>query len=194
MVKVKICGLTRLEDIEKAIEYGADYLGFVFEPTSPRCIAANQDVLAFATERARKVAVFHRFDGNCAPGFDLVQAAQGANLAPRRALQVIRVASDTDLELFSMHDEGLLHGVVLDAFSPTEFGGSGISFDWAQAEAFVAICDLPIFLAGGLNPTNVKEAISVLHPYAVDVSSGIESAPGIKDWRKMRDFIQAAKG
>lgn len=199
MVRVKICGLTQVEDVEKAIEYGADALGFIFEPTSRRCIETNPDILnirQFIGPFGKTIAVYHSISAPPPPDFDLIQAAEGFELEPERTFQVLRVSSETTLEdlLTTVSPDESLAGVLLDTFSTAGYGGTGESLDWGLAAELASMYYRPVILAGGLNPNNVAEAIRVVKPYAVDVSSGVESSSGVKDWLKMRDFIQAARG
>jgi phosphoribosylanthranilate isomerase len=196
---VKICGLTQVEDVEKAIEYGADALGFVFEPTSSRCIDDNPDILnirQFIGPFGKTIAVYHSISSPPPPDFDLIQAAEGFEMQPDRTFQVLRVSAETTLEdlLTSVSADESLAGIVLDTYSPSGFGGTGKVLDWNLAAELAGMYYRPVILAGGLSPENVATAIQVVKPYAVDVSSGVESAPGVKDWVKMRDFIQAARG
>ncbi|MEQ1821091.1 MAG: phosphoribosylanthranilate isomerase [Fimbriimonadaceae bacterium] len=196
---MKICGLTQVEDVEKAIEYGADALGFIFEPTSRRCIETNPDILnirQFIGPFGKTIAVYHSISAPPPPDFDLIQAAEGFELEPERTFQVLRVSSETTLEdlLTTVSPDESLAGVLLDTFSTAGYGGTGESLDWGLAAELASMYYRPVILAGGLNPNNVAEAIRVVKPYAVDVSSGVESSSGVKDWLKMRDFIQAARG
>jgi phosphoribosylanthranilate isomerase len=198
LVRVKICGLAQVEDVERAIELGADALGFIFEPTSPRCIESNPDILnirQFIGPFGKTVAVYHVVSAPPPPDFDLIQAAEGYELAPERAFQVLRISSETTVDdlLTTISPDENLAGIVLDTYSASGYGGSGQVFDWSLAAELVSMYYRPVILAGGLTPDNVGRAIAQVKPYAVDVSSGVESAPGVKDWVKMRDFIQAAK-
>ena len=105
-------------------------------------------------------------------------------------MRVLRVAAGSPLEV----DLGDCDAVLLDAFSPQQFGGTGERIDWGWAAEFVAASPKPVVLAGGLNPSNVAKAIQIVRPYAVDVASGVESAPGIKDHHLIRAFVREATG
>ncbi len=201
-VKVKICGITNLSDGLAAAEAGADALGFVFHDQSPRHVA-----LEVAAELIRelppfviKVGVFVN-----APEERVVRAAQecGLNLlqfhgdeSPEYCLQFGLMS----MKAFRVRDQASLQALpdyrtdawLLDAYAPDKLGGTGETFNWdlaLQARTW----NRPIFLAGGLTPENVAEAVRCARPYAVDVSSGVEAAPGKKDHARVRAFIQAAK-
>lgn len=197
MTRVKICGLTMVEDAEKAVEAGADALGFVLEPSSPRCIdLAESDWLWKFEPMVPKVAVYGAMAGTLLPGPFLI--AQAITFPTNyihwgRTIRVVRVRPESLVEslLGGVGSEAM---VAIEAYSELGYGGTGSKVNLKIAEAFVRDCQTPVVLAGGLTPDNVAEAIQKVRPYAVDVSSGIESAPGVKDHVKMRDFIQAAKG
>lgn len=201
-VKVKICGLTRVSDARAAAEAGADLVGLMFYARSPRHVS-----LAQAAELARalpppilRVGVFVnpspeevraairaggltmlQFHGEEAPEF----CAQ-FGLMTMKAFRVRDAASLSRLGRYATD------AWLLDAWSPAAPGGTGERFDWELATAARAQ-GRPIFLAGGLTPDNVAEAVRQVRPYGVDVSSGVESAPGVKDAARMRAFIAAAK-
>lgn len=195
MTRVKICGITRIQDAELAIELGADAIGFVFEPTSPRCIANNKELIEFARLASgftTTVAVFGHCDHEPG-GFDRTQFVEHSTKIIR-PLPVMRFASGTNLDV-ALDRVGLLPGihVVIDAFDPSAYGGTGVRADWDLVKQIVDATDKKVILAGGLNADNVGEAISAVRPYAVDVSSGVESAPGIKDREAVRAFLSAAR-
>ena len=201
-VIVKICGITNLADGQAAAEAGADTLGFVFCEQSPRCVSveAAARIIREVQPFVIKVGVFVN-----APEDLVVRAARecGLNLlqfhgdeSPEYCLQFGLMS----MKAFRIRDAGSLEAVpayhtdawLFDAYSPTKAGGTGETFNWdlaLQARSW----GRPIFLAGGLTPENVAEAVRQARPYAVDVSSGVEAAPGRKDHAKVRAFIQAAK-
>ena len=202
MVRVKICGITNIEDALCAADAGADALGFVFYAKSPRCIAPEQ-----AAKIIRALPPFILTVGlfvNAEPDFVNATAA-ACNLdriqlhgeeAPsfcsgiaRPVIKAFRVKDAASLE--SMQDYRVA-GYLLDAYSPDAHGGTGLTFNWELAR--IAKRYGRIILAGGLTPDNVRQAIEVTSPYAVDVSSGVESSPGRKDPVKVGKFIQNAKG
>lgn len=202
MVRVKICGITSPEDAMMAVEAGADALGFVFYDKSPRNInplaAANiiaklppfiQTVGLFVNEELEKINWTADY---C--GLDLVQLH--GDETPEECLEVNRRV----IKAFRIHDIVSIEplhkyqvcGYLLDAWCPDSYGGTGKTFNWEMAAA--ARQYGRIILAGGLSPDNVIDAIRQVRPYAVDVSSGVESAPGKKDAEKMKEFIKRAKG
>lgn len=210
-VRVKICGLTRIEDAEAALKFGADALGFVMDPTSPRYVGARaKDLLGAVGPYAYCVAVFNVFATLDAPGINAVQmsdfegtgsllASVGLSRLPP-IIKTLRVREGDEpglsaklLEDWLRHHHVEPRGVLLDAYHPTQGGGSGRRIDLDFAAEFVKACPRRVILAGGLTPENVAEAIQRVQPYAVDVSGGVETAPGIKDRIKLRDFIQGAK-
>jgi phosphoribosylanthranilate isomerase len=201
MVKVKICGITNLDDALMAVEAGADALGFVFFGASPRHIFCEQaasiirhlppfvqTVGLFVNESLTKV---NETTDRC--GLDIVQLhgeePPGFCAAVRRrVIKVLRIKDASSLEPI---DDYPVSAFLLDAWSPTAPGGTGKTFNWDIAKS--AAQKGRIILAGGLTPENVSEAIRQVRPYAVDVSSGVESAPGKKDHAKVREFISKAK-
>lgn len=206
MVKVKVCGITSLADAEKALEYGADALGFNFYPPSPRYLAPEKaraivrqlpaetwNVALFVNEpkeRIRQVlAAGARQDGRS--GYKTIQfhGDESPDDCGGWDMQVIKA--------FRLKDNQSLEGIhnfpadyyLLDSWS-AGYGGSGASFPWEWLEGFDTG---KIILSGGLNVANVADAIRRLHPYGVDVCSGVEVRPGVKDHEKIKHFISAAK-
>lgn len=202
MTKVKICGITTVEDAHMAIEAGADALGFVFYDKSPRNILPERaaEIIGSLPPFIHVVGLFvhaqldfvNATADRCR--LDIVQlhgdeSREFCSRVNRRAIKAFRVKDITSLDRM---EEYRVAGYLLDAYSPKAFGGTGITFNWDTA--VVAKKFGPIILAGGLTPDNVTEAIGHVSPYGVDVSSGVESAPGVKDPAKVRDFIKRAKG
>lgn len=194
---MKICGLTREEDAKWAIECGADALGFIHEPSSPRYIGEEPPKwISGLPILPMKIAVFGRVTQRVSKTiFDAVQGAEWDNF-PEPATKRIHVVqlrpnqSARDLVSMTINAAALL----LDAYHPQAYGGTGIKVDWDLAAEVVALSSVPVILAGGLTPENVVEAIQKVRPFCVDVSSGVEVRPGIKDHQKIMAFIQAAKG
>ncbi|WP_041969974.1 phosphoribosylanthranilate isomerase [Geobacter sp. OR-1] len=202
MVRVKICGITRLEDALVAVAAGADSLGFVFYEKSPRNVSPQKAaaIIAQLPPFVQTVGLFVDADSErvnwvadfC--GLDLVQLQgdETPDYCPeikRRVIKAFRVKDAATLATLSRYQ---VAGYLLDAWSPDAHGGTGKSFDWSLARELSG--SRSIILAGGLTPENVRDALDIVHPYAVDVSSGVEAAPGRKDPEKIRAFIRAAKG
>ena len=200
--RVKICGITNSADAQTAVEAGADAMGFVFCEQSPRhlTIAAAAGICRQLPGSVMRVGVFVnalkaevvRAVGEC--GLNLLQFHGDE---PPEYCSQFGVLS---MKAFRMRDAGTLESLrqyqtsawLLDAYSPEAAGGTGEKFNWELAVAAQEF-GKPIFLAGGLTPENVAEAIRQVRPFGVDVSSGVESAPGKKDPAKIRAFIKAAK-
>lgn len=209
VTRVKICGLTRPEDIEKAIDLGAHALGFICEPSSPRFVDWDllYDVLRWLPpfDEIPRVAVFKHCN-DWKEGCNLMQAETFHENVMHSRLVVLRPYPDlTDETIMRRLSNCRVAGVIVDAYHPELAGGTGSRVPEGFIERIKRIIpkssklnerelDPRLILAGGLTPDNVAEAIRKVRPYAVDVSSGVESAPGIKDHVKMRDFVQAAKG
>lgn len=202
MVKVKICGITSYEDARAAVDAGADALGFVFFDKSPRYVnpmtVANiiakippfiQTVGLFVNEEIEQVNWTADY---C--GLDLVQlhgdeTPEDCLEVKRRVIKAFRMKNIVSIEPLEKYQ---VSGYLLDAWCPDCYGGTGKTFNWEMAA--VASKYGRIILAGGLSADNVAQALQAVQPYAVDVSSGVESAPGKKDADKVKAFIKAAKG
>jgi phosphoribosylanthranilate isomerase len=218
MTWIKICGITNLEDATTAVNAGADALGFVFHDKSPRRVdaAAVRDILDHLPEHIEKVGVFvdagtdYIRDVVSQTGLTMVQ------LHGRQSLQTLLQDSTPSLERIgvskvipavpgdSLKEQGVLitqnareqiFALLLDAQSNGTSGGTGTTFDWKGTRAMVQVISrqLPVIIAGGLTSLNVAEAIRILQPFGVDVSSGIEAQRGKKDPEKIRAFIEAVR-
>ena len=202
--RVKVCGITRLEDAQLAVELGAAALGFNFYPPSPRFIAPSAarsiierlpllvlpvGVYADETDSGRVAGIAHeagvravqlhgpRFpslDGELAAGYPIIRA----------------VAVGEDFRVETLQKLGG-KTFLLDAYHPDLRGGTGTPFDWTLARKAAEYGT--IILAGGLTPGNVGRAISEVHPFAVDIASGVESSPGQKDPARLRAFFEAVR-
>lgn len=197
--RVKICGITRVEDGLAACAAGADAIGLVFYPPSPRAVTMEQ---AVAIRRALPpfatvVGLFVNADRETvvetarAVHLDLLQfhgdeSRAQCELFAMPYMKAIRVGDDVDLGEMSRRYAGA-KALVLDTHDDKLWGGSGRTFDW---DAVPADLELPVVLAGGLSPANVADAIRRLRPYGVDVSGGVEQAPGIKDAARIAEFIE----
>jgi len=203
MVKVKICGITNLEDAVEAVKAGADYLGFVLYPQSPRYIPPEKvgEIVGNLPKKVPIVAVvvnesperlIELFD----LGFDYIQLHGDESpdilnyLPPSQVIKAFRVKERLDEELLKPW-EGV-HAFLLDTYKRGAYGGTGETFDWEVAKGLTQK-GYKIFLSGGLNPQNVEEAVLSVRPYAVDVSSGVELTKGKKDLKKLKEFITRAK-
>ncbi len=210
--RIKLCGLTRAEDVQLAVELGADALGFVFYPPSPRAVDAKQAaqllallppfvsavglfVNASAAEVRQTLAIapisILQFHGD----ETLEQCCAIAQEVQRPFLRALRVKPDMKsadlLECDQQYRSAspYFSGLLLDTWVDS-YGGSGKVFDWSLIPAELAH---QAVLSGGLNVQNVTEAVTSVRPFAVDVSSGIESAKGIKDAALMHAFVSAVR-
>lgn len=208
---VKICGITRLDDARVACEAGADALGFVFEPRSPRHLptAPHWHRWVAKIEGVLRVAVFANWSNlpdtlDCfdalqwtPPTESALEAFLMSGQAPPLPLWVVfRFPQEVPAESALLQIRrlaGVAERIVLDSYHPNRFGGTGETHDWARARYLCAHSPLPVILAGGLTPDNVSEAIQQVRPFGVDVSSGVELSPGRKDAEKVRRFVALAK-
>lgn len=204
--RVKICGITRCEDARLAVDAGADAIGLVFYEKSPRFVTNNQaaEISQVIPAFVSRVALFKDAEQQMIESvlaqveIDLIQfhGSETADYCEQFNRPYIKAIGMKGSE----HDAGFLitsaksyqsaKAILLDGHAPGEAGGTGESFDWAS----IATIDKHIVLAGGLTPDNVKQAIDLVHPFAVDVSSGVESSPGIKDKDKIAAFMQQVDG
>jgi phosphoribosylanthranilate isomerase len=201
MVKVKICGISNLEDALIAVEAGADALGFVFYDKSPRHVTPEQasEIIRHLPPFVQTVGLFvnessdriNQLADQC--GLDLIQLHGDEDAAfcsrlYRRVIKALRVKDITSLEEMARFKTAAF---LLDAWSPAAYGGTGQTFNWDIAE--IAAKSYRIVLAGGLTVENVAGAIRKTRPYAVDVSSSLEISPGQKDPARICAFIRNAK-
>lgn len=200
-VRVKICGITRLPDLQAAVAAGADALGFVFASRSPRALsaAAAETLVAQVPAFVSRVGLFMDHS-----------AAEVATVLERVPLSLLQFHGSEDagfcrqfglpyIKAVAMGSPGEAEragrefpdaaALLLDSHRAGEAGGSGQSFDWSR----IPRLSRPLVLAGGLTPANVRRAVREVRPWAVDVSSGVEEAPGIKSAEKMQAFIREAK-
>lgn len=203
MVRVKICGITNLEDARLAADLGAHALGFIFYPKSPRAVApdAARDIIRALPPFVLTVGVFVDEEAGVVRdlattvGLDWVQVHGRESPAYCRALghRVIKGLRVKGEEIFGELNEykGAVQAFLLDAYKPGRPGGTGETFDWDLARRAGKYG--PIILAGGLTAANVAEAIRIARPTAVDVASGVEAAPGKKDPERLRAFFASMK-
>jgi len=200
-IKVKICGITNAKDALAAVSFGADALGFVFYEQSPRHIFPEKvreivDMLppfittvgVFVNEQPSVINESIRIAGINTVQLHGDEPQEMCSLWPR----VIKAFRVRDFSTLDMLKKCRVSAYLLDAYDENEFGGTGQKFNWEIAVE--AKKSGNIILAGGLTPENIDEAIQVVRPYAVDVSSGVEKEKGKKDSDKMRRFIEKAKG
>ncbi len=204
MAKVKICGITNLEDALYAVEQGADALGFVFYKKSPRYIKPKKAgaIISKLPKSVKKVGVFvnareatvKRLARNLR--LDMLQfhgdesgdfCRRFRNFKTIKALRVGRKIRPADLSKYDVW------AYLFDTFARNEFGGTGKKFDWRLLSGLKGL-KKTIFLSGGLNPQNVRKALGAFSAHWVDSSSSLEKYPGKKDSRKVKRFIRNAKG
>lgn len=195
--RIKICGLTRAEDVDAAVAAGADALGFVMWPGSSRSLDIEllaklaSRVPAYVTRVGLFVDQDPGFIHQCEAYLDLVQfhgeeSPSECAQASRPWVKALRMRDGLDLEA-AARDFDEARGLLLDAYKPGVPGGTGETFDWSRIPANLS---KPVILAGGLDADNVGEAVRTVRPFAVDVSGGVEQAKGIKDPDKIRAFVR----
>jgi phosphoribosylanthranilate isomerase len=200
--RVKVCGITRPADAMLAAELGACAIGLVFWPTSPRAIDprhAREIVLAlppfvasvglFVNQPADDVMRIADLVGLSAVQLHGDESVESYRMLPRRVIKAVPVR-DGSAEEAAARVPGTVT-VLLDAHDPVRRGGTGRTIDWSVAAAIAR--RRPVILSGGLNPGNVCSAVTAVSPYAVDVSSGVEEAPGRKDPVKLQAFFAALR-
>jgi len=203
MVKVKICGITNLEDARAAVDSGADALGFVFFKKSPRYISPS-NALKIIKKLPPFISSVGVFVNEKKETIEKIVSQTGINIIQlhgdeppsacslsKPVVKAIRVKSIESLDIVSKYKDKV-SAFLLDAYTPEVFGGAGQIFNWdiaVEARQFGRV-----ILAGGLTPDNIEKAVRYVHPYAVDVSSGVEAEKGVKDHKMIRLFIEKAKG
>lgn len=199
--KIKICGITNVEDALQAVEAGADALGFVFYAGSPRCVDAEQ-VRAITDRLPPFVAKVGLFVNEARATIEKTMATAGLNLIQLHGdeqpddciferwpvVKALRIKNAESLQGLEAYRTCAL---LLDAWSDDAYGGTGHSFDWQLLRNLSS--ERPLLLAGGLKPENVATAIATVNPYAVDVSSGVEQTRGRKDHEKVKEFIKQVR-
>lgn len=198
MTKIKICGITNLEDALLAAELRVDMLGFIFVPSSPRRVEpeAAKEIIAQLPSAITKVGVFVNQELDyirhvrrlC--GLDVVQlhGEESPDFCQQlggKIVKAIRVKDEASLEPMKGYSP---FAFLLDAYQPGKHGGTGKTFNWELAVEAKRYGQ--IILSGGLKPENVREAICQVQPYAVDVASGVEAATGKKDPQRLREFVR----
>lgn len=200
MTKVKICGITSLNDALACVKYGADAVGFILYNKSPRYITPDRivHIIKRLPPFIATVGVFVNEDPDIIKdilrqtGLDIVQlhgdeTPDICEMFPR-VIKAFRVRDHADIEDISSYRASAF---LLDTYSKNAFGGTGMSFDWDVVDDAKRFGN--VIVAGGLTPENVSDVIMQVSPYGVDVSSGVEVSPGVKDHVKIREFIAEAK-
>lgn len=201
MTRIKICGITRYDDAIAAAEAGVDALGFIFYKKSQRCITPEHaaDIImsmppyiaivgVFVNEtigRMNEVADRCRLDYIQLSGDEPPDMVQSLN---RKVIKVIRMSETTDLRVLAQYP---VTGYLLDTAVEGQFGGTGKTFDWQKAVEAKSYG--PIILAGGLHPGNIRDAINTVQPFGIDIASGVEQTPGVKDHHKLQEVIQVCR-
>ncbi|MDD5460092.1 MAG: phosphoribosylanthranilate isomerase [Methylococcales bacterium] len=197
--RVKICGFTRVEDAVHAAHLGIDAIGLVFYPPSPRHVEIEQAIrivnalTAFTTvvalfvdeQEARIREILARVPIDCLQ-FHGDEPAEACRVYNKRYIKAVSMREGIDISALAQRYNDA-DGLLLDAYHPDAKGGTGSQFDW---ELIPDQCGLPVILAGGLNVENAKQAVQTVRPYALDVSSCVETEKGIKDSLKMAAFIK----
>jgi phosphoribosylanthranilate isomerase len=205
-LRVKICGIRTLADAEAAIDVGADLLGFNLIESSPRYLPEaplaellrqlartrpNSAVETVAVVADRDVAELERILSQTGVGSVQLHGSEAHDSVERlaqRAFKALRIGDAADVALARVFPGARL---LVDAKVKGQLGGSGVTFDWSLVQDLVAERD--VIVAGGLNPDNVADAVRTLRPFGVDVASGVETSPGVKDSGKLALFVERAK-
>jgi phosphoribosylanthranilate isomerase len=198
IVKVKICGVTNYQDASAAVDMGADLLGFNFYPESPRFVSPEKatkiinrlpgfiDIAGVfvnaSFEQIQKTINQCQLNWVQLHGDESPQFCQSFLSLNVRTMKALRVKDQTDIE---RADDFFTDAILLDAFNPEKYGGTGIAFDWN----IIGHIGKRVFLAGGINPDNAADAVE-LGVYGIDVCSGIEAEPGKKDHKKMKELFE----
>ncbi len=198
MTQIKVCGITNVDDALCAAACGADAVGFIFHSPSPRFIAPERvkEIVAALPAELVKVGVFvNREPGEVARtaaecGLDLIQLHGDESpeycrrFPPERIIKAVFLRTPADLTALEAYD---VRAFIADFREPGRFGGTGKRADWGLAAKLAR--DRPLILAGGLGPANIGEALAAVSPAAVDINSGCETAPGVKDHERMRQIV-----
>ena len=219
---IKICGNTRLEDCRRAAELGADAVGFIFAAGKRTVTAAEVAAITLHLPASlERIGVFTscnvdqivsdareagltgvQLHGAYEPALASAISRQLSGKAMFRLIQVLHWDTDRSAaeqaDVFAsacrtVDQDGIASAILIDSRTQQGSGGTGVPFDWRAAKVALADLNIPVIVAGGLRPENVADAVAVLQPFGVDVSSGVESAPGCKDAGRLRDFIGALR-
>ncbi len=206
--RVKMCGITNRYDAEEGVRAGVDALGFIFVEESPRHISPEdaREIIFDLPPFVDCVGVFADRDPQeveeiiayCGLSYAQLHGSEdpkycerlARSAAPCKMIKAFRVNGDTRADLFTPYDE-VAQGILLDTYSKGSIGGTGLVFDWGIIQRLDL--RLPLILAGGLGPDNVREAINLVRPFAIDVNSGVERAPGLKDAAKLHALMEQVR-
>ncbi len=203
-IKIKICGLKDIDIAVKTCELGADAIGFVFAKKSVRYIEFEQakDIIASLPCFVQSVGVFVNpspsdVEKALSCGIDILQfhgdeSVEFCKEFYPRVIKAIRIKNIEDIEFFKKYED-VCRAFLVDTYTKEAYGGTGKVADWELSKRAVESFSRPVILAGGLSPDNVREAISKVMPYGVDVSSGVELSPGKKDIALIDKFIKTVR-
>lgn len=206
--RIKMCGMTREKDIEAGIQQGLDALGFIFYEKSPRNVSPDFvrsvvakmppfiDCVGVFVDRGRKEV--EEIIEYCSLSYAQLHGSETPkycervrrHASPCHVVKAFRVGVESKSQDFSPYDD-VAHGYLLDTYVKGNAGGTGKTFDWSLIDHLKL--QRPMILAGGLSPDNVEEAIRTVLPFGVDVNSGVEIEPGIKDHKKIQDFVHKVR-
>ena len=202
MTKIKICGITNLNDALNAVGLGADAIGFVFYPGSKRYVepVKAKEIADSLPPFVKKVGVFSNEDAGVVREISGIVNLDLLQIHGDETPGYCDSLGSPYIKAFRLKDENTLSEVnqyntnyiLFDTYSADEYGGTGRAFDWDILKNH-PFENKYVILSGGLNPGNIKEAVNLLQPYAVDVSSGVEESPGKKDIEKIKKFIEAVR-
>lgn len=201
--RVKVCGITELEYALAAVDAGVDALGFIFVVESPRNIEPEKareiirrlppfidTVCVFVNEDVQNVVEIVQFCGGDYAQLHGSENPEYCRQLPCKVIKSLQVHDDMTDDILAPYD-GVAQGFLLDTYDKDMAGGTGETFDWQIVEKISP--PGPVILAGGLGPENIVEAITAVRPYAVDVNSGVESAPGIKSAEKIKKMMDSVR-
>lgn len=199
--KIKICGITNIKDAQAAAEFGTDALGFIFYKESKRYVDPEvaksiisslppfiTTVGVFVNQELDEISQIKETTGIQVAQLHGDETPEFVSSIPFNSIKVIRVKDKSDLDKVAQYSA---QAILFDTYSDKEYGGTGESFDWEILNDLSST--KKIILSGGLNSENILEAVKIVRPYAVDVSSGVEDTPGRKDHTKIKKFIEAIK-
>ena len=200
MTRIKICGISNGLDARAAADAGADALGFIAVPGSPRYVPPEVygEISAALPLFVKRVVVAHRpedaeeYLAEYVQHYDDTTDKTRFRRGAAWRIRAVRMRDESSLAEIAAYPDPV-GAVLLDAYHKGTLGGSGMTFDWSLAARAKALTGRPVILAGGLTPENVQDALEAVRPYAVDVASGVEAAPGVKDHAKIKAFVRAVR-